>query len=141
MLERREYNHWGQQFVGRTMTVFAFAAVLLACVGTYGVISQGVAERRREIGVRLAIGATGGDIQRLFLGTGARLAAVGAAVGLPLAVLTAKALESLLFRVSPWDVAVWVTLPVALAAAMLLASYWPARRASEMEPGSILRIL
>lgn len=139
MVDRRQYNHWGSQFVGRTMTVFAMAALLLACVGTYGITSYGVAERRREIGVRMAIGATSRDIQRLFLGTGARVAAAGLIVGLPLALLTARSLEGMLFAVSPWQGTVWVTLPTVLLAAILAASYWPARRASALDPAKTLR--
>jgi predicted permease len=139
MTARRQYNHWGAQFVGRAMTGFAIAALLLACVGAYGIASHGVAERRREIGVRIAIGATAADIRRIFLTTGARLALGGTLVGLPLAFLTARALESELFRVSPWDGSVWVLLPALLATAVVAASYWPARRASRTDPAVTLR--
>ena len=139
MIDRRQYNHWGNQFIARTMTVFAIAALILACVGAYGISAQSVAERRREIGIRMAIGATTRDIRRLFLGTGARLAGAGAVVGVPLALLTARAIEGMLFRVSPWDGRMWAVLPAALATAVLFASYWPARRASRTDPSVTLR--
>ena len=140
MTARRAYNHWGDRFIGQAMTGLAVAALLLACVGAYGITSYGVALRRREIGVRIAIGATARDIRRLFLATGARLAVAGTLVGLPLALVTARALEAELFRISPWDARVWVVLPAVLAAAILAASYWPARRASRTDPASTLRM-
>jgi putative ABC transport system permease protein len=139
MVDRRQYNHWGNQFVGRTMAVFAFAALLLACVGTYGITAHGVAARRREIGVRMAIGATSRDIRWLFLGSGARLALAGLAVGLPVALLSARALEGALFNVSPWEGPVWVALPALLLVAILAATYLPAHRASALDPAKTLR--
>ena len=139
MIDRRQYNHWGNQLIGRTMTVFAIAALVLACVGAYGVTSHAAAARRREIGVRLAIGATAADIRRLFVGSGVRLALSGTVLGLPLALLTARVLEGALFRVSPWEGPVWVGLPLLLLAAMVGASYLPARRASRVDPAITLR--
>jgi predicted permease len=139
MRDRRDYNHWGEVFIGRTMSAFASVTLLLACIGAYGITAFNVASRRREIGVRLAVGATRRDVLRLFLGGGLRLAAVGAIVGVPFAVVTARALESSLFRVTPWQPSIWLLPPAMLLAVVLAASYWPARRASRVDPVSVLR--
>jgi putative ABC transport system permease protein len=139
MRDRRAYNHWGDRFVGRTFSVFAMATVLLACIGAYGIAAYAVAERRREIGVRLAVGADRASIVRLFLSSGARVALVGAIAGVPLALAVARLLEHELFGTSPWTSAVWAWPPLVLLAAVLTASYLPARRASRMDPVSVLR--
>ncbi|HUR20962.1 MAG TPA: ADOP family duplicated permease [Vicinamibacterales bacterium] len=139
MRERRGYNHWGDVFIGRTFSAFAVATLLLACIGAYGIAAFNVTYRRREIGVRLAVGATQGDVLRLFLSGALQLAAIGAAVGIPLALLTARALEASLFRVTPWEASIWLAPPLALMAVVLLASYLPARRASRVDPVTVLR--
>ncbi len=139
MPERRAVTTWTERFIGRTFSLFAAMALLLACVGAYGLTSQAAAERTREIGVRLAIGAQRLDIVRLFVGRGVRLAIAGAAAGLPLAAATAFLVQGLLFEVSPWEMSVWLVLPVALIAAVLLANYLPARSASRTDPATALR--
>lgn len=139
MKDRRAYNHWGNVFIGRTFTAFAGATLLLACIGAYGIAAFSVTYRRREIGVRLAVGATAGDVLRLFLSGGVRLAAIGVAVGIPLALVTARALETSLFRVSPWEASIWLGPPLALLSVVTIASYLPARRASRVDPVSVLR--
>lgn len=139
MADRRAYNHWGDQFLGRTSSAFAAVALLLACIGAYGIAAYAVVQRKREIGIRLALGATRGEVQRLFLGLGGRLAAAGALAGVALGILAARALQDDLFRVSPWTAGVWVTPPVVLLLAVLAASYLPARRASRLEPAKVLR--
>jgi ABC-type lipoprotein release transport system permease subunit len=87
----------------------------------------------------MAIGATSRDIRWLFLGSGARLALAGLAVGLPVALLSARALEGALFNVSPWEGPVWVALPALLLVAILAATYLPAHRASALDPAKTLR--
>ena len=139
MDDRRAFNHWGDRFVGQLFQGFAAAALLLACIGAYAIAAYAVTQRTREIGVRIAIGAARGDILRLFLGSGVKTAITGAIVGAPLAVATARALEGGLFRVSPWDAGIWAALPVTLIAAVVLASYVPARRASRTDPARTLR--
>src|SRR5262249_20898953 len=136
---RRAYNHWGDVFIGRTFSVFAGATLLLSCIGAYGIAAFSVAYRRREIGVRLAVGATPGTVMRLFLGSGLRLAAIGAVAGAPLALLTARALESELFAVSPWEASIWLGPPLILLLVVTIASYLPARRASRIDAVSVLR--
>ena len=140
MTDRRLVTNWGERFIGRTFASFAIAAVLLACLGIYGLTAYSAAQRTREIGVRLAIGARPVDIVRLFLVRGVRLAAIGGLVGLPLAVATTRMIEGLLFRVSPWEPSIWVILPVVLVVSVLLASFLPARRASLTDPSIALRV-
>jgi predicted permease len=139
MEERRRMTSWGEQFLGRTFSAFALAAVFLACVGAYGLTAHAAAQRTREIGIRIAIGATRPDILRLLLGGGTRLAAIGALVGLPLAVAAARFLEGELFRVSPWTAGMWLVLPLVLVGAVLAASFLPAHRASLTDPAIALR--
>ncbi len=139
MAERRIFTMWGERFVGRTFGAFALAALLLACIGAYGLTAYAAVQRTREIGVRIAIGATRRDIIRLLLARDGRLALAGMIVGLPVAIAAARLLESLLFEVSPWQIGVWVVTPVALLGAILTASFLPARRASLTDPADALR--
>jgi predicted permease len=139
MPERRAMTTWSERFVGRTFSLFAAIALVLACVGAYGLTAQAAAERTREIGVRLAIGARRVDIVRLFVGRGVRLALAGAVAGLPLAAAVARLVAGLLFQVSPWEVTVWLGLPLALIGAVVAANYLPARTASRTDPAVALR--
>lgn len=119
--------------------LFAGAALLLAALGVYGVIAYTVAQRSREIGVRLALGADPAGIRRLVLGRGARLAVMGLAIGLVAALALGRVIETLLFGVTPFDVATLVTVPLVLTAVALVASWVPARRASRLDPASTMR--
>jgi predicted permease len=139
MIERRRSTSWGERFIGNMFAGFGLAALLLACVGAYGLTAYSAAQRTREIGVRMAIGAGRADILRLLIGRGTRLALTGLLVGAPLAAAAAGGVQGLLFRVSPWDPGVWATMPVALITAVLLASYAPAHRASRIDPATALR--
>jgi predicted permease len=139
MQDRRAMTTWGERFLATTFSGFAVAAVLLACLGTYGVVAYAAVQRRREVGVRLAIGATPGDVVALFLRSGARLGAIGLCVGLPIAALGASRLGGGLITVSAWDPAVWVLLPIAMLIAILTASLIPARRAGRVDPCEALR--
>ena len=139
MTERRRVTSWGEHFLGRTFSAFALAAVFLACLGAYGLTAHAAAHRTREIGIRIAIGATRNDIVRLLLGSGTRLAVIGALAGLPLAIAAARLLEGQLFRVSPWSAGMWLALPLVLVGAVLSASFLPAQRASLTDPVLALR--
>jgi predicted permease len=139
MIERRRATSWGERFIGNMFAGFGLAALLLACVGAYGLTAYSAAQRTREIGVRMAVGAGRVDILRLLIGRGARLALIGIVVGAPLASAAAGGVQRLLFRVSPWDPAVWAAMPIALVAAVLLASYAPAHRASRIDPATALK--
>jgi len=110
--------------------IFAALALALATMGTYGVISFGVAQRTREIGVRIALGATAGDVIRLVVGQGIALAAVGGAFGLAAAVGLTRLLRSLLYGVGPTDALTLIGIVVVLVASVVAASWLPARRAA-----------
>jgi ABC-type antimicrobial peptide transport system permease subunit len=98
-----------------------------------------VRQRRREIGVRVALGATAGDVRRLVLGEGARLVAAGSVVGLAVAGITTRVLASLLFEVRPLDAVSWIGALLLTGAVTMLALYLPARHASRVDPVSMLR--
>jgi predicted permease len=113
--------------------------LLLATVGLYGVISFLVAQRTREVGVRMALGADAPHVVRMIVGRGLALSAVGAVVGLGLAALVTRFAQSLLFGVSPLDVGVFALMAVATLAVAGFASWVPARRASGVDPMVALR--
>jgi ABC-type antimicrobial peptide transport system permease subunit len=119
---------------------FALVGVLLAAVGIYGVMSLHVANRRREFGIRLAVGAEPRVLLRLVLGEAALLAAVGIVVGVIGAVALSRWVASLLYDTSALDPAVLISVPLLLGAIALAASYVPARRASRSDPLSVLRV-
>ena len=121
------------------MTFFAAAATLISAIGLYGVVNYGAAQRTREFGVRLALGATQGSLVRLVLGQGLRLAAVGAILGGFGAIASARLMRSLLFHVSPSDPTTYLLVTLGMGAVALAASYVPARRASRVDPALALR--
>jgi ABC-type antimicrobial peptide transport system permease subunit len=102
-------------------------------------MSYAVSERTNEIGIRMAMGATSGDIQRMVLGKGTLLTLIGMGIGLPVAFALANALSSLLFGVKVADPVAFLVLPLVLAAVATLASYLPARRAVRVDPITALR--
>jgi putative ABC transport system permease protein len=120
-------------------TIFAAAALLLATIGLYGVMSYLVAQRQQEMGIRMALGATGGDVTRLVLRGAAQLVAVGLAIGLPLAIGLSQLLRGALYGVSATDPLTLVGIPLLLSAVALLASWMPARRATRVDPAMALR--
>jgi len=125
-----------------TMMLLATAAglaLLLSAVGIYGVISYVVAQRRGEIGIRMALGARGSVVRGLVVRQSLALAGVGIAIGLGLAVATTRVLGSLLFGVSPTDPLVLAGATLILLALAALASYAPARRASRVDPAEVMR--
>jgi ABC-type antimicrobial peptide transport system permease subunit len=115
------------------MSVFAAAALLLASVGIYGVMSYVVAQRTREIGIRLALGAGRGNILRLVVGNGARLIGAGIAIGLATALALQQLVSTMLFGVTAADVASGVAVAI-LASVALIACYVPALRATRIDP-------
>jgi putative ABC transport system permease protein len=128
-----------QRFTARLFSLFAAIALLLGVVGIYGVMSYAVAQRQREIGVRMALGASPLDAQRLVLGEGLRLAGVGIAVGIVLSLVATRLLGTMLYGVTPTDPLTFAIVPVLLAGVALLASYLPARRATRIDPTTALR--
>ncbi len=130
---------WLVRAGGRMFLLLGLLALTLAVVGLYGVKSYLVTQRTREIGIRMALGAKPGDVLRLFMKEGAALSAVGVALGLPLAALLGMALSSVLYDVKPLDPIVFVTAPLALAIAGLVATWVPARVATRVSPLTALR--
>jgi predicted permease len=114
--------------------LFACIALVLASIGMYGVMSYLVAQRTHEIGVRMALGAQRADVLKLILKRGATLVAVGTAVGLVFAVLGSRALASLLYGISAFDLTTFTVVTLALGAVAMLASYIPAVRATQADP-------
>ncbi len=119
--------------------VFAALALVLACVGIYGVISYLVGQRTHEIGVRMALGAEGGDVMRLVLGHGASMALVGVALGIAAALGLTRLMASQLFGVSPHDPLTFAAVAVLLFVVAVAACYIPARRAMRVDPIVALR--
>jgi putative ABC transport system permease protein len=118
---------------------FATVSLALAAIGLFGVMAYLVSQRTREIGVRLALGATRGEVFRLILGRGLTLAVVGAAGGVGAALWLTRVMETLLFSVSRTDPTTFVAVPLALIGVALLACYIPARRAMRVDPVVALR--
>jgi putative ABC transport system permease protein len=118
---------------------FAALALVLAAIGIYGVISYGVSQRTREIGVRLAMGAQQNDVVRMVLADGLKLATAGVGIGVFGAFALTRVMASLLYEVSPADPATFVGVPVLLALAAVAASYVPALRATRVDPVLALR--
>jgi putative ABC transport system permease protein len=120
-------------------TLFGIIGGLLAAVGLYGVVSFVVAQRTREFGVRIALGAQTGDVLRLVLRQGARLVAAGLIAGAAVAALSTRLFASLMFGVSALDPVVYIGMAALLAAIALAASYVPALRATRVDPVDALR--
>jgi putative ABC transport system permease protein len=119
--------------------LFSVLAMALAALGVYGVTSYQVAQRTREIGVRMGLGATARDVVRLMMRQGMVLVMMGAGLGLAAAFGLTRLMSSLLFGVSPTDLTTFLVAPIALAVVAILATYLPARRASRIEPVDALR--
>ena len=130
---------WAVRSGGRLFLAFGVLALLLAVVGLYGVKSYIVAQRTREIGIRMALGARPGDVLGMVLREGAALSAVGVALGLPLAALLGFGLSRLLYDVKPLDPVVFISAPLLLGLAAMVATWLPARRATRVTPLTALR--
>jgi len=136
-----EMGGWraGRRFLLLLVGTFALAALVLAAVGIYGVIAFSVARRTQEVGIRMALGAEQGDVVRLIVGEGARLAAAGVAIGIVASLGITRLLRTLLFGVSANDPVTFAVVAALLCAVALLASYVPARRAVRLDPKDALR--
>jgi ABC-type antimicrobial peptide transport system permease subunit len=121
------------------LIAFASAALLLAVLGIYGVMAYGVAQRTREIAIRMALGAKTTDVRNLILGQSLRLVAAGIAIGLPLAIGTGSLYSALLFGVHPADPPTIAGVIALVSLAALAAAYIPSRRAARVDPASALR--
>jgi predicted permease len=124
---------------GVVLGVFGLLGLALAAVGMYGVMAYSVSQRTREIGIRMAIGAAAGDVVRLVMWQGMRLVAIGGAIGMVLAIAASRALGSVLYGGGENDVLTFAAVPAILAAAAMLATWAPARRAAATDPLTALR--
>jgi putative ABC transport system permease protein len=130
---------WRTRMSAWLLGVFSTLALLLAAIGIYSVMSQGVEQRRREIGVRMALGAARADILRLIIGRVVVIAVIGVAVGIAVGLPAMQVLSALLYQVTPGDPVVFATLGFALFAVAVFAGYLPARRATRVDPLKMLR--
>ena len=119
--------------------LFGIIALIIAATGLYALVANAVAERTREIGVRVALGATPRSVLALVIGRAGRVAAVGLAVGVLVAAAMARLLGSLLYGISAHDPLTFVVVPLLLGTVVLIASYLPARRATKLDVSSALR--
>ena len=129
---RQRFNMW-------LMSVFGASALLLAAIGIYGLMAYTVEQRTPEIGIRLALGAEGSRVKNMVVMQGMRLALVGVVVGVGASFGLTRFLASFLYGVAKWDPLVFVSVPLLLSAVALLAVWWPARRASRVDPITALR--
>jgi ABC-type antimicrobial peptide transport system permease subunit len=127
------------RFYALVVALFSALALVLCALGVYGVIAFGVRRRSREIGIRMAVGAGGARILRLVLREALLMGAVGVALGLGLALAVSRLLSGLLYHVRPVDPAVYALVATAVLAIAVLAAVLPARRATRVDPMSILR--
>jgi ABC-type antimicrobial peptide transport system permease subunit len=126
-----------------TLVMLAIAgamALLLGLIGIYGVISYAVSQRTREVGIRMALGAQHGELARMFVRYGLILAGIGVAIGLAAAIGLTRFMQSLLFEISPLDPATYLAVALVLVAAVVAASYLPARRTLAVDPVKALRV-
>jgi putative ABC transport system permease protein len=123
-----------QRFSTMLLGVFAVLALVLAAVGIYGVMSYSVAQRTREIGIRLALGAQRSDVLKMTMGQGLKLVVIGVAIGVVSAFILTRVMTSLLFGVSATDPSTFITISVVLMGVALVASYIPALRATKVDP-------
>lgn len=128
----------GREFVMILLVIAAGSTLLLGAVGLYGVVSCSIAQRRREIAVRVAVGAQARDVRRLVLAEAGWMVLAGMAPGIGAAVLLARRFQVILFETDPFDPVVFAAVPAVLAAACLLASWLPARRAARVDPVAAL---
>jgi predicted permease len=129
---RERFNMW-------LMTVFGISALLLAAIGIYGLMAYSVEQRTQEIGIRLALGAQGSQVKNMVVLQGMRLAIVGVVIGVAVSLYLARAISAFLFGVTARDPLVFVGVPVLLTIVALFAVWFPARRASKVDPIVALR--
>jgi ABC-type antimicrobial peptide transport system permease subunit len=127
------------RFLTLLLGIFAAVALVLAAIGTYGVMSYSVAERRKEIGIRMALGAQASSVLRMILRQGVVTAGLGIVIGLLGAFALSSMLQAMLFNISSTDATAFVVAPLTLAVVALIACYAPALRATRVDPAGVLK--
>jgi ABC-type antimicrobial peptide transport system permease subunit len=127
------------QIAASVAGLLSLLAASLAAIGVYGVVAYVVSRRRREVGVRMALGAGARDVQRLILGQTLRPVAIGLSIGVAVAAATVRLLQSVLFGVSPYDPVAFISAPFLMLAIAVAAAFMPTRRAMRVNPMSVLR--
>jgi predicted permease len=130
----------GRKLTLSLLAIFALLATLLSAAGVYGVMSYGVAQRTREIGIRMALGAGGGNVTMLVVGDAAKLCAIGVSIGLVAAWFLTRFVAGMLYGVGTHDPATWIGVTALIVAAALTASLVPALRASRVDPLVAMRL-
>jgi len=123
----------------KLMIFFGALAMFLGMIGIYGVMVQLVSQRVHEIGIRMALGASSGQVMRMVIGSGLKLAIVGIAVGVLVALGAARSLTALLYQVTPNDPVTFISVPILFMVVAMAACYLPARRAMRVDPLAALR--
>jgi putative ABC transport system permease protein len=139
MHQRLDESTVQRRFIILLFSVFAGAALILAAVGIYGVMSYTVAQRTHEIGIRIALGAQQSDVLRLVLGTGLKLALIGVAIGIGGSLILTQVMSSMLFGITAFDPATLCLVSIGILGVALLASYLPAVKATRVDPIVALR--
>ena len=129
---------WELKWQASLLAALGLLAIVLAAIGVYGVVACSVAQRTREIGVRMALGAAPLDVQWMVLAHGLRITALGIAVGLLLSAFTVRLLRGFLYGLSPFDPIAFAVASLAWIAIAMLASWYPARRATRVDPMTAL---
>jgi predicted permease len=128
-----------ETLVSRLTAIFALLAVLLAAIGLYGVMSFNVVRRSNEIGIRIALGATGGGVQWMVLRESLALLTAGLVLGIPIALGAARLIRTQLYRMSPFDPTIFIAATAGITAVTVLSAWLPARRAAAVDPVISLR--
>lgn len=130
---------WAPRMAAALLSVFGLVALVLAAIGIYGVMAYSIAQRTREVGIRMALGAQPGDVVRMVMGQGLRVIAAGVGVGIIGAVAAARLLSGLLFGISALNPATYLLAAVTMGLIGVVACYIPARRAVSVDPLRALR--
>jgi len=139
MPEHMTWALWAPKMAASLSLAFGLVALLLSAVGLYSVMAYVVSQRTREVGIRMALGAQGGDVLRMITSHGMTLAAIGVGVGLALALVLARVLLTMLIGISVYDLTIFLTVPVLLVIVAFVACFFPARRATKVDPLVALR--